>query len=123
MKSKNDRLITKRKRGLKLQLQRVVYQGSETYLVMKISNRSEIDFEVDYLKVYTANGNKNRKASYQRLEQDVLYRHQMPTIIKNGQSQRLVVVVQKFVLGEDEKLMLELKELNGSRKVVLVTNL
>ena len=119
MKSKNGRLVTKRKKGIKLQLQRMVYNGSEAYLTVEISNRSGIDFEVDFLKVYIVNGNKKRKASYQRLEQEVLYRHKMPYSIIKGQSQRFVYVLPKLVLGDNEKLMLELKERNGSRKVVL----
>jgi len=119
MKSKNGRLATKRKKGIKLQLQRMVYNGSETYLTVEISNISGIDFEVDFLKVYTANGNKKRKASYQRLELDVLYVHEMPNVIKNGHSQKFVLVVPKFVLGDNEKLTLELKELKGGRKITL----
>ena len=87
--------------------------------MVEISNRSGIDFEVDFLKVYTANGNKKRKASYQRLEQNVLYRHKMANVIKNGHSQKFVLVVPKFVLGNNEKLELELNELKGSRKIIV----
>ena len=41
----------------------------------------------------------------------------MPKSIVKGKSQRLVYVLPKFVLGDNEKLMIELKELKGSRKV------
>jgi hypothetical protein len=47
----------------------------------------------------------------------------MPNSIIDGESQRFVYVLPKFVLGDNEKLMLELKELKGSRKVVLETRL
>lgn len=47
----------------------------------------------------------------------------MPNAIADGKSQRFVYVLPKLVLGDNEKLMLELKERNGSRKVVLETGL
>ena len=78
---------------------------------------------MDYLNIYRTNGNKKRKASYQRLKHDVIYKHKMPRSIKDGTLQQFVYVLPKFVLGSNEKLMVELKELKGSRKVVLETKL
>ncbi len=112
-------IATKRKRGVKLRLQEMVYNGSEVYLVLEIKNKSDIDFEVDYLNIYRVNGNKKRKASYQKLLIQVEYKHEMPSIIKVGNSRRFVYVLPKFVLGDGEKLMIELQELKGNRKVGL----
>lgn len=123
IKSNFERLDTKRKKGIKLQLQKMAYDASEVYLVMEVKNKSGIDFEIDYLNVYRTNGNKKRKASYQRLQQEVIYKHKMPYSITNGETECFVYVLPKFVLGDNEKLMLELKELKGSRKVVLETRL
>lgn len=121
LKSNFKRIETRRKKGIKVQLQKMTYDASEVYLVIKVKNKSGIDFEIDYLNVYRTNGNNKRKASYQRLSQEVIYKYKMPGAIANGQSQSFVYVLPKFVLGANEKLMLELKELKGSRKVVLDT--
>ncbi|MDY7395367.1 DUF4138 domain-containing protein [Aureibaculum sp. 2210JD6-5] len=123
LKSNFERLETKRKKGIKIQLQRMAYDASEVYLVIEVKNKSGITFEIDYLNVYRANGNNKRKASYQSLRQEVIYKHKMPYSITDGKSQRFVYVIPKFVLGDNEKLMLELKELKGSRKVVLETRI
>ena len=123
LKSGSKTIAVKRKKGIRLRLQKMTYDASEVYLVIEVKNKSGIDFEIDYLNVYRTNGNNKRKASFQRLEQEVIYKHKMPKSIVNGQSQRFVFVLPKFVLGDNEKLMLELKELNGSRKVVLETGL
>lgn len=120
LKSKYNPIATKRKRGVKLQLQKLIYNAAEVYLVLEIKNKSEIDFGVDYLNIYRVNGNKKRKASYQKLLIQADYKHEMPSTIKAGESNRFVYVLPKFVLGEDEKLMIELKELNGSRKIQLL---
>lgn len=112
-------LKTKQNKGLKLRLQRMVYQGNEVYLVMEFSNNSGIDFEIDYINVYRTNGNKKRKASYQKLEQHIIHRFQFPSMLKNRYSSRFVLTLPKFVLGDNEKLELELKELKGNRKILL----
>ena len=119
LKSKKESFSVEREKGLKLTLERMVYNASEVYLVFKIKNSSNIDFEIDYLKVFRVNGNKKRKASYQKLEIEVIQSHNLPEQVKNGKNTRFVYVLPKFVFGENEKLMLELKELNGDRKLVL----
>lgn len=123
LKLRPENLRVKRKKGLKVQLQRIVHQNSEVYLVIEVTNNSEVDFEIDYLNVYRVNGNKKRKASYQRLQQEVIYRYKMPKAIAVGDTQKFVCVLSKFVLGDGEKLMLELNELKGNRKVILETGL
>lgn len=119
LKSKYEPIASKHKKGIKLQLQKMVYDALEVYLVLEVNNNSGINFEVDYLNIYKTNGNKKRKASFQRLEQKTVYRHSMPNAIINRLFKRFVYVLPKFVLGDNEKLMIELKELNGSRKVNL----
>jgi hypothetical protein len=66
------------------------------------------------LSIYRTNGNKNWKASFQNLQQEVIYKHKMPSIIKDKQSKRFVYVLPKFVLGDNEKLLIELQELKGN---------
>lgn len=123
LKTKSRRLASKQKNGIKIQLQKMIYHKSETYLVMEVSNNSGITFETDFLKVYSVSGNKKRKASYQRLEMKPIYICNPPNKIWNGQSLRFVYVLPKYVLGDKEKLVVELQELNGSSKVTLSTRL
>lgn len=47
----------------------------------------------------------------------------MPSIVRDNKNQRFVYVLRKFVLDDNEKLMIELKELNGNRGVNLMTSL
>ena len=119
LKLKPENLKTKRKKGLKLRLQKMVYQGSEVYLVMEFTNNSGIDFEIDDLNVYRVNGNKRRKASYQKFEQEVIHRFLFPLMVRNKQSKQFIFVLPKFVLGNNERLGIVLKELKGNRKIEL----
>ena len=120
LNSKIKRIATKRKKGIRLRLQKITYNSSEVYLIIEIENKSGIDFEIDYLNIYRTTGNKKRKASFQRLQERVIYKHKMPSTIKDKQSKQFVYVLPKFVLGKNEKLQIELQELNGSRAVTLL---
>lgn len=117
LKSKPKHLKSKRQKGIKVQVERIAYFESETYLVMAITNHSGIAFDIDYLEVFRVSGTKKRKSSYQKLLLKPLYKYQMPDRVPNAQSVRFVFVFSKFVLGDKEKLWLELRELHGSRKV------
>ncbi|NLP58983.1 DUF4138 domain-containing protein [Lutibacter sp. B1] len=121
LSSKLKNIATKRKKGVKVQLQKIAYNASEVYLVIEIRNNSKIDFEIDYLNVYRTNGNKKKKASYQSLRLKEIYKHKMPSIIHKGQRHKFIYVLPKFVLGDNEKLQIELQELKGSRRMVLET--
>lgn len=123
LKTNPKRLASKQKNGIKIQLQKMVYHKSQTYLVMEVSNTSGVGFEVDFLKIYRISENKKRKASYQRLEMKPVFSYNPPVKIWNGQSLRFVYVLPKYVLSDKEKLLVELQELNGGRKVILSTKL
>ena len=120
LRSKHEYAVrVKRKKGMVLKLLNIRYHKDKVYLVLEIKNRSGIDFEIDFLNVYRANGNKKRKASFQRLPLDVIYKHKSPRMVGNSDIKRFVYVLPKFVLGDNEKLEIELQELKGSRALKL----
>lgn len=123
LKSRLSSMATKRKKGMRLRLLKVVYSRSEVYVALEIKNKSGIDFAMDYLNISIINENKKRKSSPQKLKQDVIYKHDFPKLILNNSSRRFVCVLPKFVLGDDEKLFIEVRELKGSRHLELKTNL
>lgn len=112
-------IATERSRGVRLRLENMVYAGKEVYMVFEIQNRSEIDFEVDFLEVFRINGSKKRRASHQEIGIGPLYRYKNPRIVRVGEAQRFVYVLPKFVLGDNERLKLSLRELHGNRRVEL----
>lgn len=110
----------KRKGGLVLRLEKLTYHQDEVYLVLNIKNNSGIDFEMDDLFIHIVSSTKNNKSSYQELEQKIVYTYNFPKRIKDGTKKRFVCVLPKFVLGEHEKLLVELKELHGNRAISVV---
>lgn len=110
---------TKRMDGIVLRLRDVSYFGKETYIVLEIENRSDIDFEVDFVQLFRAHGNPRKKSSYQKLSLEPIYSYNKPSIVKVGDVERFVYVVPKFTLSGKERLMIELQEKRGRRKLLL----
>jgi len=112
-------LKTKRKYGLVLKLLDIAYYGREVYLAYEIENRSEIDFELDYLKCFKITGSPGKKSSYQKLELLPRFIYQKPKLIRPSFNAKCVLVLPKFTLAEKEKLLLEVREKHGSRRLSL----
>ena len=110
----------KRKKAVILHLKDLIYDGTEVYALVEIKNKSGIDFEMDYLKLFKVNGNKRKKSSYQKIEMKPIYKHNLPKIIKEGESRDFVIAVPKFTFGDEEKLLLEVKEYRGNRILQLL---
>lgn len=115
LKNNRNRLKRNRKDGLIIRLNDLIYDRTEVYAIMEIKNKSGIDFETDYLRIFKVNGNNRKKASYQKLILEPLLAYEFPAIIKDGKKASFIIILPKFTLGESEKLLFELKEQNGSR--------
>lgn len=115
LNQKPDRLAFNRKDDLILKLHKLVYVNSELFLVIELTNKSMIDFQVDEIKVHRVIGNKKRKSSYQEIPMDTIFTSNTPKIVKAGESKKFVYVLPKYVFEGDERLRIFVDELNGSR--------
>ena len=119
LKHNRNRLKRKRKKGIVLHLRDLIYDRTEVYVLVEVKNRSGIDFEMDYLKIFKVNGNKRKKSSYQKIEMESVYLYNVTKMIKDGDRREFVIAVPKFTFGDNEKLLLELKEDRGDRLLQL----
>ncbi|MFS4467760.1 DUF4138 domain-containing protein [Maribacter sp. 2210JD10-5] len=103
-----------------LRLKDLSYLGNQVYGLIEIENKSKIDFEVDYIKLFKVNGNNRRKASYQKLELIPFLTQGLPKKVKTGKLNKFLFVFPKFTLGDSEKLVVETIEKNGSRELKLL---
>lgn len=105
----------KKKAGISLQLNGMIYNREQVYMVFEIENLSGIDFEPEFLRIFITQGNKRRNASYQEILQKPLLKHNFPQLVNNGQRKKFVYVVPKFTIGNREAIKIELRESNGNR--------
>jgi len=111
--------LRKRKDGLELKVQNIVFHNSELYLVLEINNNSSIDYEPAFLNVSVETRKQGRKKSIQKLPVSTVYKHLVPEIIPQKKTNRFIYVLPKFSIAEDKIVVLDLKEQQGERDIKL----
>lgn len=112
---KPTKLRSKKKEGIKLSVEKLKYYRDDVFIVVELENRSGISFELDYLRLFLVKGSGKRSGSYQKLQQQQLWSYQEPEVVRHGEARRFVLVFSKFIPGDNEKLILELREQQGNR--------
>ena len=120
LKLPEEKNIKKKMNGIKLSLKNLKYHGDNVYLQFEIENKSGVRFDFDYLNIFKVNGNKKRNASYQKMSLKPIYIHNKPTQILPNTKAKMIYVVPKFTIGDNEKIEARLQELNTTRSVHLI---
>lgn len=118
---RNQRIgrIRKRSQRIILSLQNLVFHEDELYFVIQIENRSNLDYDLNFLKMAIETKKKGKKKSLQTLYKEPILKYHWPERIAKKSSRTLVYVLPKFSLGRDHRVVLELNEKNGGRNVKL----
>nr|WP_293296889.1 DUF4138 domain-containing protein [Allomuricauda sp.] len=111
--------IKKRSEDIGLSIENIVFDREELYFVIRIENRSTLDYDLNFLNFSVETRQKGKKKSLQSLYQEPLFVHDRPTKIAEGETSRLVYVMPKFSLSDDRRVILELNENNGERNLKL----
>ncbi|UJH92715.1 conjugative transposon protein TraN [Antarcticibacterium sp. 1MA-6-2] len=111
--------LRKRKDGVELKIQNIVFHNSELYFVLEINNNSPIDYEPAFLDISVETRKQGRKKSIQKLPVSPVYKHLVPEIIPQKKTNRFVYVLPKFSIAEDKIVVIDLKEQQGERDIKL----
>lgn len=114
--------LRKRKDGVELKVQNIVFHNSELYFVLEINNNSPIDYEPAFLNISVETRKQGRKKSIQKLSVSPVYKYLVPEIIPQKKSSRFVYVLPKFSIAEDKIVVIDLKEQQGERDIKLKIN-
>ncbi len=111
--------IQARKENVFLKVENIVFHRDELYFVLKINNRSSIDYDLSLLDISVETRKKGKKKSMQKLVQEPFYRYQVPEKVAKGKVSRFVYVLPKFSIAKDKVVVIDLKEQNGERDIKL----
>lgn len=111
--------LKKRKEGIALSVENIVFDKDELYFVIEITNNSSLDYDLNFLNFAIETRQKGKKKSLQKLYQEPLFQYNVPSRIAKSETVRLVYVLSKFSLSNERRAILELKERNGERNVKL----
>lgn len=119
--NRNQRIgrIKKRTQGIVLNVENLVFDKEELYFVIQIENNSTMDYDLNFLNLSIETRQKGKKKSLQRLYQEPIYKHYLPSKIAEGKMVRFVYVMPKFSLSNDRRAILELNEKDGERNIKL----
>jgi len=109
--------IKKRNEGIILTVENIVFDKDELYFVIEIENTSTLDYDFNFLKLSIETRQKGKRKSLQRLYQEPIYKHNVPSKIKENELARFVYVLSKFSLSDDRRAILELNEKDGERNI------
>lgn len=119
LKLPEEKNIRKKKGNVKLSLKNLKYHGDYVYLQFEIENKSGVRFDFDYINIFKVNGNQKRNASYQEIHLKPIYIHEKPNQILPNTKTKVIYVVPKYTVDDNEKIEAILQELNTTRVVKL----
>jgi len=111
--------INNRNEGIVLSVENIVFDKEELYFVIKIDNKSTLDYDLNFLNLSVETRKKGKRKSLQRLCQEPLFRYNVPSKISESETVRFVYVLPKFSLSNDRRAILELNEKDGERNIEL----
>ncbi|TXD81513.1 DUF4138 domain-containing protein [Subsaximicrobium wynnwilliamsii] len=111
--------VTKRDQKIILQLENIVFDKNELYFIVSITNKSNLAYDLNFLKFSIQTRQKGKKKSVQELYQEPLFVYNVPERIEANETTRLVYVMRKFSISNDRRAVLKLNEKNGERNLKL----
>lgn len=111
--------LKKRNKDIVLSIENIVFDSEELYFVIRIENRSTLDYDLNFLNFSVETRQKGKKKSLQSLYKEPLFVHNQPAKIAEGATSRMVYVTRKFSLSDDRRIILEMNENNGERNLKL----
>lgn len=108
---------TRRNNGVIVRLENIVFDKEELYFVIQIRNNSSLDYNLNFLNLSIETRQKGKKKSLQRLYQEPIFKHHLPSKIVVNETVRFIYVIPKFSLSNDRRVILELNEKDGERNI------
>ena len=108
--------------GLREQISGVDFEINNIFihndiLLFRISlrNRTQINYTIDFMRLYIQDAKKSKKTAIQQLEQNVLFTFDYPENIPAHEKRTFIVAVNKFTIPDKKRLVIEIQEKNGGR--------
>ena len=68
-------------KGIVLSVENIVFDKEELYFVIQIENNSTLDYDLNFLNLSIETRQKGKRKSLQRLYQEPMYKHNLPSKI------------------------------------------
>jgi conjugative transposon TraN protein len=113
------RLVNDRSHKMKLGLRGIYAVDDILFFRMELKNRSNVTYDVDYLRLFIRDKKKAKRTSSQELIVKPLFVHGNDQWIEGTHKQTVIYAVRKFTIPDAKKLYIEIMEKAGGRHLSL----
>ncbi|MDF2188722.1 conjugative transposon protein TraN [Paraflavitalea sp. CAU 1676] len=119
--SSADNFLRKRTKSqmMKLKLGSIHYLQDHLWLSLGMENRSLVDYEIQYIKVYIKDRKQAKRTAMQLKELKPVYCSSLERITSD-QPAKVIMAIPAFTLSRKQELRILVKEKNGGRDLELV---
>ena len=115
------RFVSKRDNKISLSLQGIYVHDNTIFYHLKVKNRSNIDYDIDFLRFYIRDKKQVKRTASQEVEVKPVYVYGDTEKPVKGQSEMdLIYALEKFTIPDAKHLAIELFEENGGRNLELL---
>lgn len=108
--------------GIRIELKGIYIHGQQLYFSFRVSNRSRLDYPIEFIHLYVHDKATAKRTSVQDVELTPLFSDTLSNV-KAKTRKDFVIVVPQFTLPASKETMFEIFELNGGRNLKLkITN-
>lgn len=103
---------------MRLRLRSIYVSGDRMYFGLELNNKSNLTYDLDFIRTYIQDEQKVKKSSFQEKEIIPFYKDSLKTVLGRTKSE-LVIALPKFTLSGNKRFRIELFEENGGRNLFL----
>lgn len=113
------RLRTEGNHKVNLALTGIYIKDNIVFYSFRITNRSNINYDIDYLRFFIRDKTKVKRTASQEVEQKPIYVFGNAHSISGTSVENVVYALEKFTIPDAKRLLIEMFEHNGGRHLKL----
>lgn len=101
--------------GVEFEITNIFIHNDILLFRISMRNRTQINYTIDFMRLYIQDAKKSKKTAVQQLEQNVLFTFDYPEEVPAHESRTFTVAMNKFTIPDKKRLIIEIQEKNGGR--------
>ena len=107
--------LTDKISGIEFEINNIFIHNDILLFRISLRNRTQINYTIDFMRLYIQDAKKSKKTAIQQLEQNVLFTFDYPEEVPAHEKRTFVMAVNKFTIPDKKRLVIEIQEKNGGR--------
>jgi len=93
----------------------IYIKGNVIFYRIRIRNRSNINYDIDFLKFFVRDNSRIKRTASQEIEAKPIFKNEDVTTVAARSDQEIVFVLEKFTIPDSKHLAVEMFEKKGGR--------